>query len=166
MSSPAAIAYAGTLLGDQLKTSPWAFVSAMFPDHGSPCDKPQFALDVLQPQNVDGARYRVGGMHFPQFKMVGITVAADFASARNVARQMEQCKGDMVSLATTIGAAAQWRCAVIDVRAVPSGKRIVGATAPQNQGGGGSVQPPGGGALQVAAMASIDSEWTLQVILP
>jgi len=149
------ITYAGSLLAGQITTSPWSCVYAHYPDRGGIAYSPQFELDVLQPKNVDGARYRVSGAHFPVFKLMTITPATTYLGAQSLARQMELAKGDFVRITDNGGNFED--VMVIEVRAVANAKRVIGATA---SGLGGSV-PLG---VAATANASVDAEWTLQVI--
>ena len=81
MTAPivATVEYTDTQVDDQITTSPWNLVGVIFPERGSVPNKPQFHLDILQPPNVDGARYRIGGAHFPQFKLMGIVATGSYA---------------------------------------------------------------------------------------
>lgn len=151
------ITYAGDILTDVVTTSPWESVTAVFPEYGGIPYMPQFHLDVLQPVNMDGARYRIGGSHFPRFTLVTIFPAVDYTSAQIMARDMEAIKGEPVTLDTV--EFTQVRCQVINVRAVASGKQVINAIARGN-----SQSVPGGGAFQQTAYASVDAQWTLQVV--
>jgi hypothetical protein len=162
----ATISYTGTLLTGQVTTSPWPAWGVVFPERGSVPLKPQFHLDVLQPMNVDGARYRVSGAHFPQFRMVTVSPAADFATARKMAREMELIKGETLSILFGpfwSAAEAPISLRVIEVISVPSAKQIIGATS---SSGTGQQGPPGGGAVTVTSTASVDTVWTCQAYAP
>jgi hypothetical protein len=166
MPQLATITYSGTLLTGQVTTSPWPCWGVVFPERGSVPLKPQFHLDVLQPMNVDGARYRVSGAHFPTFKMVSVSPAADFATARKMAREMELIKGETIVLLFGVfwsAAEAPISLRVVDVVSVPSAKVIVGATS---SSGTGQQGPPGGGAVIVPSSASVDTMWTCQAFAP
>lgn len=175
----AEISYAGTLISEQITTSPWQMVNVQFPQTGSIPDKPQFHLDILQPANLDSARYRVGGAHFPPFKMFTIMPVADFGTARVLARQIELTRGDFVTVKIfvtgssnidgassndTVNAFDQttWRCVVLDVRSVANSKRVIGATTAPISG-----IPVDGGEVDFAsdATACVDTEWTLQFVI-
>lgn len=153
----ATVTYVPGILEGRITSSPWQSVSALFPQRGSVPSSPQFSLEVLQPDNLDGARYRVGGAHFPQFTMTTIVPTSTFISANTIAREMELLKGEFIDL-NIVATGATHRCAVIDVVATPTAKRVIGAVA---QGGGGL---PGQGANNVAALACVDTLWTLQVV--
>lgn len=144
----ASIKYIGTLIPDQITTSPWSCVTAIYPDRGGIPYKPQFNLEVLQPINLDGARYRVAGAHFPVFKLLTITPVASYLEAIRVAREMELCKGEFVRVTQLHVGSSTFEdfedVVVIDVRAVSNAKRVLG------------VGP--------TLLASVDTEWTLQVI--
>jgi hypothetical protein len=160
----ASITYAGTLLSDLMTTPPWACVGAQFPDSGGVQDKPQFTLDVLEPVNVDGVRYRVGGAHFPRFRVRTVVACSSFVSAKTVAREHDLCKGEPISLSVSEPGSADapstaFMCYVLDVRAIANASRVLGASAVVAGSGG----VPGGGASDTAALASVDTEWTLQV---
>jgi hypothetical protein len=166
MPKLATIAYTGTLLTGQITTSPWDAWGVFFPDRGSVPLKPQFHLDILQPMNVDGARYRVSGAHFPTFKMLTITPAADFTSARKIAREMELVKGETITLQFgTFWSAAESLITlrVIDVVSLPSAKQVIGATS---SSGTGQQGPPGGGAVTTPSVSSVDTMWTCQAFAP
>ncbi len=146
------IEYGGDLIADQITTGPWLAVSAIIPERGWIPGKPQFHLDVLQPVNVDGARYRVGGAHFPQFRLITVVPAVSFTLASSIAREHELCKGDQVFVTSLVlDDESTYTCQAIDVRSIPSAKRVLGANA-------------GEGAWQSTALASVDTEWMLQVI--
>lgn len=162
MSQLALITYSGTLLTGQITTGGWAAWGVAFPERGSVPLKPQFHLDILQPTNVDGARYRVAGAHFPTFKMVTIVPCSDFTSARKVAREMELVKGETITLqfgAFWSAAESAIQLRVIDCIAIPSAKQVIGATGAS---GTGQQGPPGGGAITTASLASVDTMWTCQ----
>ena len=148
------IRYNGSLGPALVNTAPWTCAYASYPDRGGIAWSPQFNLDVLQPKNVDGARYRTAGTHFPVFKLLTITPTLDYMGAMLTARQMELSKGETVFIDNGV---FQYECAVIDCRAVANAKRVLGwaSTAPPGE----LDSPVGGGAL-----GSIDTEWTLQVI--
>ena len=151
----AQITYKGTLVSDQITTAPWNCVYISWPERGGIPYMPQFELDVLQPRNVDGARYRVAGSHFPVFKMLTITPADTYLSAQTIAREMELCKGEFIDVALiALGSGIYESVCVINCKAFANVKRVLGATAY----GGGS------GPASTAAQASVDTEWTLQVI--
>lgn len=168
----ATITYTGTLITAQITTSPWYAWGCVFPDSGSPMDKPQFEQEVLQPIGLDGARYRTGGQHFPAFRMITVVPAAAFADAKKIARQHEMCKGDTITIdfgSIATGAPSnpnqtKTTYQVINVKAMPNGKQVIGATASNPAADG---NPPGGGAqATIAALASIDTEWMLQALVP
>lgn len=177
MPAVATITYTGTRLvqtgggGGVITTSPWSAWGCMFPDSGSPCDNPQFQQEVMQPDGLDGARYRTGGMHYPQFRMVTSVPASKFSDAKKIAREHEMCKGEQITIdfgGTDTGAQANPQVTkstyqVINVKAMPTAKQIVGATQ-QSSGNDGNI-PGGGAAPVVATTASVDTEWTLQKIL-
>lgn len=166
MSQLALLTYSGTLLTGQLTTSPWAAWGVSFPERGSVPLKPQFHLDILQPMNVDGARYRVAGAHFPQFKMVTVVPCADFTTARKIAREMELIKGETMTLqfgAFWSAAEAAIQLRIIDVTSAPSAKQVIGATS---SSGTGQQGPPGGGAITSQSLACVDTIWTCQAFAP
>ena len=144
------ISYAGSLGTDRVNTSPWLCAYAAYPDRGGIPWAPQFELDVLQPKNVDGARYRTSGAHFPMFKLLTVVPANDYYSAQTVARQMELAKGENVYLDNGWFTAV---CAVIDCRSVANVKRVLGWNA-----------AAGENPVVSSALGSVDTEWTLQVI--
>lgn len=175
----AEISYAGTLIADQITTSPWQMVTVQFPQTGSIPDKPQFVLDILQPANLDSARYRVGGAHFPPFKMFTISPVADFDNAKVIARQIELTRGDFITVKVftsqdmSVGNASTndginsfgqttWRCVVLDVRSVANSKRVIGSQVAPVSG-----IPVDGGEVLFASDSSacVDTEWTLQFVI-
>lgn len=160
MAAPitAVLTYKGTLVADQIDTSPWRFIGVQFPDYGTVPNMPQFDVEVLQPRNTDGARYRVGGAHFPLFRMLTVLPSTNFAFAKIAARQMELAKGDLSELWLT-DLDLKYTVAVVDVKALANAKRPLGAT------GGEFVDLPGGGvSFLTDAMACVDTTWTLQVV--
>jgi hypothetical protein len=150
MATPtiATITYAGSVFGSSILTSPWAAVGCVFPGRGGIPTSPQFSGEVLQPMNVDGARYRVAGAHFPPFKMLTIVGAVDYFTANSMAREMELTKGDFITVEFSGQSATLF---VIDCKAIPSAKQILGSTAAYTFG-------------TQASNASIDTEWDLQVV--
>ncbi len=167
MAVIATITYNGTLLAGQIRTGPWQIIMANFPDYGWVPTAPQFAMETLQPENVDGARYRIGGSHWPMFTMLGITAAAEFDSARVIARDMERINGQPIifQAASNFGTVEpQILLQVISVKARANPGRPLGASVGPV---GGINGPPGGGAVPAGgALASVDSVWTCQVYLP
>ena len=156
MTAPvvATVTYAGTVLaGDQIASSPWDCVGCLFPDQGSPATKPQFELDVLQPVNVDGARYRVGGAHFPPFRMVTIMASDNFPTAASVAREIELTKGDNITI-ELLSTGRTETCVVLSVRSVPNASRVLNAASSVGFSG----------TISTDTAASIDTFWTLQVV--
>lgn len=151
----ATITYAGSQIGaDVITTSPWSVHGITFPEHGSPAWLPQFHLDVLQTSNIDGARYRIGGSHFPAFACKTIVPAYDYSEADNIARQMEAIRGDVVKM-YFLG--YEYRLQVLECVAKPNAARVVGASA-----GNPSF---GGGAVSAASWASVDTDWKFQYTL-
>lgn len=152
------IEYAGDILSDQITSGPWHSVYANYPEHGGIPYKPQFDMDVLQPRNVDGARYRILGAHFPVFRLRTIVPVTTFSYARLVAREHELCKGDQINIVDTqdvdVGDASAVRCQVLDVTAVASAKRVLGATTVD----GAEWGTPD-------SYGCVDTEWTLQKVL-
>ncbi len=167
MTVVATITYNGALLTGRLQTSPWQAIMARFPEYGSPPTSPQLSSETLQPDNVDGARYRVGGAHWPIFQMLTITPAADFPSARVIARDMELIRGEPIIYRGTDvfqGVELELLFQVLDIRALANAGRPLGASVGAV---GGINGPPGGGAQPTAgALASVDAMWTCQVYLP
>ena len=155
----ATIEYTGSLVTEQVTTSPWTCSSAIYPDRGGIPYMPQFNLEVLQPINLDGARYRVAGAHFPVFMLLTVTPVISYQEATRIARQMELCKGETVRITQMHQGTSTYEdfedVAVIDVRAVSNAKRVLGAS------GNGGV---GGSPVDSALLACVDTEWTLQVI--
>jgi hypothetical protein len=99
------------------------------------------------------------------FKLLTITPVVDYLRAIRVAREMELCKGEFVRVTQLHVGSSTFEdfedVVVIDVRAVSNAKRVLGATGSSSGGGAGGV--PGGGA-ETSLLASVDAEWTLQVI--
>lgn len=153
----ATITYTGTLLAGVLQVQEWDAVGVQFPDHGSAPWRPQFNLDVLQPSNVDGARYRTGGAHFPSFRMLAVIPAPTFPDADTIARDLELLKGDTIRLSSVITGRAL-PCVVVESRARATAKRTLGAAANVPNGLPGN---PAGGA---DALASVELEFTLQAV--
>jgi len=151
VTTVATITYAGsTSFGSAISTSPWAAVGCVFPGRGGIPTNPQFSGEVLQPMNVDGARYRVAGAHFPMFKMLTIIGAVDYPTANDMAREMELTKGDFITL-EYIPTGQTVTAFVVDCKAFPNPKQILGSTPANTYG----VQ---------TSSASIDTEWDLQVV--
>jgi hypothetical protein len=144
---------------DLITSAPWSLYGAVFPDRGGVPDLPQYAVEVLRPANVDGARYRTGGMHYPEFRLAGIIAASTYDSAKAIAREVEATKGRYIVLS---GLLANSTVFCVDCVALANAKRVVGAT-------GSSAGPdtvPGGGAAESSALASVDVMWTLQAVAP
>lgn len=139
-----------------ITTAPWSCYGAAFPEHGGIPDLPQLEVEALQPVNVDGARYRTGGLHYRVFKMAAVIAASNYARAQEIAREIEYTKGRYLTVSGLIANAGL--LFVMDCIANANAKRIVGATAST-----GSEGVPGGGASTGEALASVDVMWTLQV---
>jgi len=122
------VKYEGSLLTDVLTTSSWDCVHMQVQGHGALPVRPQFHLDVLTSKNIDGARYRIGGSHFPTFRMTTIVAVQDFKSAQIVARDMESIKGEKVRLSSVEVDGFDSLCWVIDVISQASPKRVVNAS--------------------------------------
>lgn len=152
MATPtvATITYAGSVFGNAIASSPWAAVGCIFPGRGGIPTSPQFSGEVLQPMNVDGARYRVAGAHFPVFKMVTVVGAVDYPTANDMAREMELTKGDFITIDYTPSGQSV-TVFVLDCKAFPNPKQILGSTAANGFG-------------SQTSSASIDTEWDLQVV--
>lgn len=158
IESIASITYTGSVFTDGITSSPWSCAMCSVVGHGSIPHKPQYNLEVLEPSNVDAARYRLGAGHFIKFKMRTIVPAATFREAVVIAREHEMIKGDLVSVYTANDGQTR-SCAVVDVSSYASAARVLGAEAATAAGEVGV----GGGAL-VESRASVDTEWTLQVV--
>lgn len=139
-----------------ITTAPWDCYGAVFPDHGGVPDLPQPAVEILQPPNVDGSRYRTGGLHYMRFRLAAIVAAANYARAQEIAREMEFTKGRYLSISGLVANAPL--VYAIDCVANANAKRVVGASATVGNGG-----VPGGGAATGEGLASVDVLWTLQV---
>lgn len=143
---PSTIAPTGTALAGVIASAPWTLDGWSIPDYGSVPFYPRYEVDVLQPRNLDGARYRLGGAHYPTFRMRTITGVSGFAAARSVARDMEVVTGDYVSVTLVVGDATETHtCVVLTCSAVANAKRVIGAVF-----SGGS------------SSASVDALWTMQ----
>lgn len=172
VSTVGTISYVGTLVTDQLISGPWPIYWYSFPSHGAVPFRPQFALDILQPPNVDGARYRIGGAHFPTFTMNTICAAGSYGQASEIARDHETLKGDRIQIDLDGDYNTPRTCVVLNCRAVPNAKRIIGATstirlAKKLSGTSGIEYLPiggPGGATEGDAYACVDTEWLLQVV--
>jgi len=151
-TSVGTVTFTGTVVTDQLTTGPWVLYGVQFPDYGAVPFMPLFEVDVLQPVNVDGARYRLGGAHFPTFRMLTVCAARDYSQASRIAREHEMTMGDFVSVDINNDYNTPRTCAVVRCRSVPNARRIIGATASD------------GTSVSAEALASVDTEWTLQVI--
>lgn len=151
MPAVASITYAGSLLSaDAVSSSPWTAWGIQFPGRGGPVTVPQFMLEVLEPDNVDGARFRTGGAHFPPFECMAVIPAATYTDATVMARDLERTKGDRITISwTTTGIAGTFY--VKEVKAVANSARIIGATS---QGAGN--------APDTASTASVDVAFVLQ----
>jgi hypothetical protein len=88
---------------------------------------------------------------------MAIIPAVDYISAQIVARELELLQGEPITIESDDMNPV--RCWVIGVRAVASGKRVIGATAK-----GASQAVPGGGAYEQEAFASIDVAFSLQAV--
>lgn len=120
------ITYTGSILGQgTINPSSWDVYGVTY-DRGFPVFKPQLELEVLQPFAVDGARYRVGGLHYETFKMMVVIPSADYFSAAADARNIEQLKGDTIAIKYEQSANTTYPFYVIDCKAVPNAKRIIG----------------------------------------
>jgi hypothetical protein len=143
------ITYTGAL-GMEVTKSHWTIQGWSIPEYGGVPFKPQYTVEPLELPNLDGARYRVGGLHFPRFQMLTVMSASNYAEAVTIAREQESINGDTVSVTPITGGAA-YACQVLAVRAYPSARPIVGGLFVPGQ--------------QVAGVlgASVDTMWTLQV---
>lgn len=160
--------YTGTI-SELFPNNPYAFYGVSIPDFGGVPYKPQSENEILEPRNIDGARYRVGGWHFPKFNLTAILAASDFSSALSLARELEMLKGDSVNVRFPIidtRPLIGYNCWVIDVRAAASAAQVLGAETkyvPDPTVSG----PPGANTTgMVASGASVNAVFTLQVFIP
>lgn len=164
MSAPVVlqIRYSGNLVSALITSSPWDCAMAVYPDYGGVPYRPQFNLDILQIPNLDGARYRVGGAHFPVFRLVTITPVWDYIAGLMIARDMETTRGDKVILQRSgiVNGGIDHECEVISCISKPSAMRVLGANASSVTG----PNSPPGDAITSGAGGSIDTLWTLQVL--
>ena len=161
MPAIATIVPFGTLISpSSYTTPPWELWGLTIPGFGSPPTYAQFFNETLQPKNTDGARFRIGGAHFPEFQMIGIVPAQEFASAAMVARQIERTKGDFIQFAYTGN--PPFVFFVKEARCMANAARILGASVSGGGGGAGG----GGPAPSSSALASVDIMLTLQYSAP
>lgn len=159
MPAVGTITYDGTST-TLFKNSPYSLWGILIPDYGGIPFQPQYVNEVLQPKNTDGARYRIGGSHFPVFQLVGIMPASDYAQAQVFARELEMLRADGIILTFQGQTKPVW---VHEVKATASQAQIMGATAQPTNNGGGNAPP--GGTASLSATASINLSMTLQVYL-
>ena len=156
MAAPitATITYAGNSLSAQITASPWSMIGVQFPEHGGPPTSPQFYSDVLQPMFADAARYRRGGAHFVKFRMITILGVADYPTAQTMARMLELCQGDNITLGLAIlPAVSPMTFFAHAVRAVPVPKPVLGG-----------IIGSGGFGAAATVNACVDTEWMLQAV--
>lgn len=157
------ITYTGTVLGQgTVNPTSWDIYGASY-DRGFPAFKPQLELEVLQPFGVDGARYRVGGLHFPPFTMTAVFPSVNYFIAGQDARNIEQIKGDTISIRYVQDDNTTYNFYVLDCRAVPNARRIIGANAVSQ---GTLPGTPGGNPVTSASGASVDVVLSLQGYVP
>lgn len=149
----------GPVLAGAYTTAPWELWGLIIPTYGSPPTYAQFDVEVLQPPNVDGNRYRVGGAHFPEFTVNAIIPAADFATAGLVAREIERTKGWQVTFQYTRSGASPYNFYVKEARGLANAGRVLGASASVGNGDGGP-------APSAEALASVDISLVLQYFAP
>lgn len=143
-------------------TAPWPLWGLQIPGYGSPPTYAQFDVEVLQPPNVDGNRYRIGGAHFPEFTLNAIIPASDFASAGLLAREVERTKGWQVEFKYTRDGASAYNFYVKEARGYANAGRILGASSTGGSSGGDSAGP----APSSEALASVDVSLVLQYFAP
>lgn len=140
-------------------TAPWQLYGLQIPGYGSPPTYAQFDVEVLQPFNVDGNRYRIAGAHFPEFPLNGVIPATDFASAGLVAREIERTKGWQLTFQYTRSGSSPYTFYVKEARGLANSARILGATS--SVGGGGPGPAP-----STDSLASVDISLVLQYFAP
>lgn len=150
-----------TPVSEAAGTTGYELWALSIPDYGSPPTAPQLSVEVLQPVNVDGSRYRVGGAHFPEFQLLGVIPAESFASAGATARAIEQLQGKQVSFQYTRAGATAYTFYVKSARALATGKRILGATAASSTGNASPGPSP-----QSAALGSVEISLVMQGFAP
>lgn len=150
----------GPIASSAYTTSPWELWGVVIPGFGTPPTYAQFDVEVLQPPNVDGNRYRVAGAHFPEFTVNAIIPATSMASAALIAREIERTKGWQIvfSYANT---GTENNFYVKEARGLANASRILGATASIGNSGGSPGPAP-----SAEALASVDISLVLQYFAP
>ena len=139
-------------------TAPWELWGVFIPQYGSPPTYAQFDVEVLQPPNVDGNRYRIAGAHFPEFTVNGIVPAVDFQSAGLLAREIERTKGGQMEFQYTRSGSSPYTFYVKEARCLASASRILGASVQSGGGWSNSAGP----APSTDANAAVDISLVLQ----